>query len=143
MTTPQIKRPKRLWVASLMNILVGCLSLAMLIFVTTSSRVATVQLSAGTAAMAAVTAGFLVVSSVMALLGKPRWRRLMLLGALAFYGSVMVQSALLLAQAQDSLVPASKLISHVIRSGLELAINLWALLSLKTRQYFGRELAAT
>ncbi len=143
MTAPQIKRPKRLWVAALMNILVGCLSLTMLIFLSTSSRVPSdMQLSAGTTAIAAITASFLVVSSTMALLGRPRWRHIMLLAAVAFYGSIMVQNALLLAQAQDSLVPASKLTSHVVRSGLEIAINLWALLSLKTRQYFGRELAA-
>ncbi|QSX79720.1 hypothetical protein [Agrilutibacter solisilvae] len=126
-----------------MNILVGCLSLAMLVFLKTSSRVpAEIHLSAIATATAATTAGFLVFASVMALLGKPRWRRLMLLAAVSFYGSIMVQNALLLAQAEDSLVPASKLTSHLIRSGLEVAINLWALLSPRTRQYFDRELAA-
>ncbi len=92
--------------------------------------------------MAIITASFLIISSALALLGKPRWRHLMLLAALAFYGSILVQNALLLAQSQGSLVPASKLTSHVFRSGLEIAINLWALLSLRTKQYFNRELAA-
>ena len=143
MTVPQNKRPKRLWVAALMNILVACLSLTLLVFITTSSRIpAEIQLSAGTSATAAATASFLVISSVMALLGRPRWLYLMLLAALAFYGSIMVQNAFLLAQPQSSAVPTSKLTTHMIRSGLEIAINLWALLSLKTRRYFNRGLAA-
>ena len=66
----------------------------------------------------------------------------MLAAALAFYGSILVQNAIILGQVQDSLVPANKLIANVVRSGLEIAINLWALLSAKTRSYFSGALAA-
>jgi len=142
-TALQLKRPKRLWLAALMNILVGLISLTALVFISTSSRVPeAARLGGGTAALAAFTAGFLIVSSVLALLGKPRGRWLMLAAALAFYGSILVQNAYILGQVQDSLVPANKLIANVVRSGLEIAINLWALLSAKTRRYFGGALAA-
>ncbi|HJR72936.1 MAG TPA: hypothetical protein VJ806_04780 [Luteimonas sp.] len=126
-----------------MNILVGLISLTALVFISTSSRVPdAARFDAGTATLAAFTAGLLVVSSVLALLGKPRGRWLMLAAALAFYGSILVQNAIILGQVQDSLVPANKLIANVVRSGLEIAINLWALLSAKTRSYFSGALAA-
>jgi hypothetical protein len=67
----------------------------------------------------------------------------MLIAALVFYGSILLQNAYILGQAQDSIVPANKLLATVVRSGLEIAINLWALLSSKTRRYFGGVLAAT
>lgn len=60
----------------------------------------------------------------------------MLAAALAFYGSILVQNAYILSQVQDSVVPASKLTANIVRSGLEIAINLWALLSASTRRYF-------
>jgi hypothetical protein len=126
-----------------MNILVGLTSLVALVFISTSARVPdAVRLGGGTAALAAFAAGLLVVSSVLALMGKPRGRQLMLAAALAFYGSILVQNAYILAQTQDSIVPANKLIANTVRSGLEIAINLWALLSVKTRRYFGSALAA-
>jgi hypothetical protein len=126
-----------------MNILVGLISLTALVFISTSSRVPdAVRLDGGTAALAAFTAGLLIASSVLALLGKPRGRWLMLAAALAFYGSILVQNAYILGQVHDSLVPNHKLIANVVRSGLEIAINLWALLSAKTSRYFGGALAA-
>lgn len=133
----RIKRPNRLWIAALMNVLVGLTSLAGVIFIATSSRVPdALRIGMGAGALAATTAGFLVAASVLALLGKPRWRLLMLAAALAFYGSILVQNAYILSQVQDSVVPASKLTANIVRSGLEIAINLWALLSASTRRYF-------
>jgi hypothetical protein len=138
----RLKRPMRLWVAALMNILVGVISLAALVFISTSARVPdAVRFGGSTAVLAAITASFLVGSSVLALLGKPRGRQLMLAAALAFYGSILLQNAYMLIQFQGSLVPTNKLTANVVRSGLEIAINLWALHSAKTRKYF-RALAA-
>jgi len=125
-----------------MNILAGLSSLTALVLISTSRVPDVAGLGGGATAMASVTAGFLVVSSVLALLGKPRGRRLMLAAALAFYGGILIQNAYLLGQVQDNLAPAHKLITHVVRSGLEIAINLWALLSAKTRRYFDGVLAA-
>jgi hypothetical protein len=143
MSEPRVKRPKRLWVAALINVLVGVTSLVALVFISTSARVPdAARLGGVTAVFAAFASCFLVVSSVLALMGKPLGRQLMLAAALTFYGSIMVQNALILTHAQNSLVPANKLFANVVRSGLEIAINLWALLSLKTRRYFGDALAA-
>jgi drug/metabolite transporter (DMT)-like permease len=134
------KRPKRLWVAAIINILVALLSLALLAFLFTSARVPEALLPGATAsAVAACTAGFLIVASVLALLGKPYGRYLMLAAAIVFYGILIVQNVGAIAGAQAGLgqSAAAKLAANTVRASLELLINLWALLSLKTRQYFG------
>ncbi|RYG96481.1 MAG: hypothetical protein EON58_11990 [Alphaproteobacteria bacterium] len=131
------KRPKRLWIAAIMNVILGLLSISFLVFLATTARVPEeLRITGGMTAFAAATAGFMVISSVMALLGKPSWRQLMLSAALIYYGSILAQNFNFLVSGSETLVPAQKLASNAVRSGLEIAINLWALLSTKTRDYF-------
>jgi len=123
-----------------MNIVVGFMSLATLVFLSTSTRVPEIVRPDGVAAViAASTASFMIFSSVMALVGKPMGRHLMLVSALIFYGMLVFQNAILVVQPDDGLGPqaGTKLIANVVRSSLEIAINVWALLSAKTRRYFG------
>lgn len=143
MSGPRPGRPKRLWAAAMMNIIVGLLGLFFVAFVSLSSRVPDeARLAAGSIVMALVTTSFLVVSSVLALLGKRRWDRLMLSAALIYYGGILAQNAYLLVQSQELIVPAQKVVANVVRSGIEIAINLWALLSAKTRVFFRGATAA-
>ena len=133
------KRPIRLWVAALMNILVAGLSLGLLVFLAASARAPeALRPSAAAMAMAASVACFLTVASVLALLGKRHGGYLMLLAALIFYGILIEQSAAALGADTVGLDQATriKLLSNVVRTALELLVNLWAVLSSRTRQFF-------
>lgn len=130
-------RPKRLWVAVIMNIVVGLAGLFLIAFISLSSSVPEdARPDAGSVVLAVATAGFLVISSTLALLGKWRWGRLMLVAALLYYGIILVQNAYLLVQAQGALIPAQKVTANVVRSGLEIAINMWAILTARGRAFF-------
>ena len=139
------KRPIRLWVAAIMNIVIGLLSLFLLVFLAASPRVPeTMRPATATIALAVATASFLVVASSVALLGKNRWNYLMLVAALAFYGLLITQNIVALrgSYAELGQDAGAKLLANVARTGLELVINFWALLSLKTRMYFNSKVAA-
>lgn len=126
-----------------MNILVGLSGLFLIAFVSLSSRVPDeARLGTGSIVMALVATSFLVVSSVFALLGKRGWDRLMLSAALVYYGGVLAQNAYLFVSAQELAVPAQKILANIVRSGIEIAINLWAVLSVKTRAFFRSGAAA-
>jgi hypothetical protein len=143
MSESRLRRPKRLWVAAVMNITIGLLGVFFLAFVSFSSRVPNeARMAAAPVLMALVTTSFLVVSSVLALLGKRGWDRLMLAAALVHYGGVFSQNAYLLVQAQELIVPTQKIVANVVRSGIEIAINMWAVLSAKTRVFFRGATAA-
>lgn len=133
------KRPVRLWVAAVMNVLIGLLSLAFLAFLATSARVpAALHPVVAALVWAVCTAGFLIVASIVALLGKPYGRYAMLLAAVVFYGVLIAQNVVTLSGPHAALgqTAGAKLTANLVRTSLELAINLWALLSLKTREYF-------
>ena len=131
------KRPKRLWAAVIINVLVGLMALSLFAFLAVSTRA--FHPSRATAVFAVCAPSFLIVASVVALFGKPYGRYLMLLAALVFYVTLIVQNVLLFRAAQILLGQAggAKVVANVVRASLELLINLWALLSFKTRQYFG------
>ncbi len=130
-------RPLRLWIVSLMNVLVGLLSLAMVLFMTVSGRVpAALQLTPVAAVFGAAAGCFLVASSALALYGNPRAARWMLVAAGAFYGPVIAQNAQLLLSGPAEFVPTQKLVANVVRNTLELWLNFWALRSPITRQFF-------
>jgi len=134
------KRPKRLWVAAIINTLVGLMALSLFAFLVMSTRVPHAFHPRGATAFFAVCApSFLIIASIMALFGKPYGRYLMLLAALVFYATLIVQNVLLFGAAQSLFGQAggAKVVANVARASLELLINLWALLSFKTRQYFG------
>ena len=80
------KRPIRLWLAGILNICIGGLSVALVAFLATSGRVPEqLQLSANAALLSSLAGAFLLLSSVVALMGRPSGRRLMYLGAFCFF----------------------------------------------------------
>jgi len=140
MDTSARKRPKRLWVAAVLNMLVGVLAIGLIVFLLASTRVPVALRPGGVVAVSALGApSFLIVASVIALLGKPYGRYLMLLAALVFFGTLIIQNVQLIGSANSALGQgtAPKVIANAVRASFELTINLWALLSSKTRQYFG------
>jgi hypothetical protein len=137
-------RPKRLWLAVILNLLIASLSIVTALFVSLSQRVPG-DLRPG--ALGLVTSlgfsGFLVVASVAALLGRPWARVAMLGGALAFWGTIILQNLLLLVQDGSELVPTQKLVANIVRSAIDIAINVWALTSARTIQFFKFDQAGT
>ena len=136
---PIRKRPKRLWAAALMNIAIGLLSLTMLTMILARPALRE-QMGTSSAGLAlAMSLGIaLIVSSALALLGKPWARWLMLAAAAVYYGTLVVQNLQLLSSADLTDLSRQKFVTNAGRSLLELAINAWALLSAKTRRYFDR-----
>jgi hypothetical protein len=135
-------RPVRLWVVVLMNVLDGLLSLFALAFLTMLSSIPeALRPDVISSLIAIALSGLLVISSILALLGKPRAGFLMLIIAVLFHGTLAVQNFLMLARPHELLGEGAdtKLIANVVRSALEIAINCWALLSSKTREYFARQ----
>ncbi len=141
MSSP-VSRPKRLWAAAIMNIFVGLLSLAALLFILISPQ-APAELRPGFARALAAggIAMFLVVASIAALMGRQHARLGMLGAALVFFGMLAIQNILLIAELSDTGDPKmfQKLGSNVARSTIEIAINAWALLSAKTVAFFSSQ----
>ena len=141
MTITELPRPKRLWAAAIMNILVATISVATVAFLLLSSNPnipESVRPGLSTTLLALGTAGLLILASVLALLRVQFARWLMLAAALIFFGILGFQSLALLVSSGPSL-PAEatpKLWANVIRNALEIAINVWALLSAKTAAFF-------
>jgi hypothetical protein len=122
-----------------MNIVLGAFALFTLGYIAFSSNVpVVVRPSAYTALLAVTTATLLVSSSVLALLGKPRSPYFMLASALLFYGILVAQNAVMLYGPHDWLGPeaGTKLTASVVRGCIEILINVWALLTAKTRSFF-------
>ena len=141
MTITELPRPKRLWVAAIMNILVAAISVAAVAFLLLSSNPnipESVKPGPSAALFALGTSGFLIVSSVLALLRVKFSRWLMLAAALIFFGILGFQSLALLVSSGASLPAGAtpKLWANVIRNALEIAINAWALLSAKASTFF-------
>ena len=141
MTITEVTRPKRLWVAAIMNILVAAISVAAVAFLLLSSNPnipESVRPGLSAALFALGTAGFLIVSSVLALFRVKFSRWLMLAAALIFFGILGFQSLAFLVSSGASLPSEAmrKLWANVIRNTLEIAINVWALLSAKTAVFF-------
>lgn len=134
------KRPMRLLGAAIVNILLGLVSLALFAFLFGSVHIPqTLRPDIAASTVAVCTASFLVVASVLALLGKAYGRNLMLAAVILFYGIIIVQNVFAIASAPDGLgqSAAAKLVTNVLGASIELLFSSWALLSLKTRQYFG------
>lgn len=138
-SAPIRKRPKRLWAAALMNIAIALLSLTMLTLIIARPELhERMGTSSAGLALAVFLGVALIASSALALLGKPWARWLMLAAAAVYYGTLVVQNLQLMSTPDLAEPFRQKLVTNVGRSLLELAINAWALLSLKTRRYFSR-----
>lgn len=137
MTEPPLQRPVRLWVAALMNIILGTLSLAAVAFLSLSTQIPEAfRTGAGNTVVFALSTGLLIAWSVLALMGKPWARYLMLAAALLFYSGILIQNIQLYRSAADAHLATAPLIAQVAAGVIEIAINLWALLSAKTGRYF-------
>ena len=138
-TTSKIRTPKRLWLAAIMNILIGLLGVAVLVFLARDSDVATkIRLDSLSIFLGAALAVTLISASIFALLGKRNCHYIMLGVAALYFGLVIFQNVSLLSKAsalfnEDGEI---RLWSNIVRTGLELALNCWAVLSGKTRAFF-------
>jgi len=131
------RRPKRLWLAAILDILIAILGIVMVVFLLTSTRVANdLKPSALNAAVSLVPASLLLLYAVLAIKGLPSARRALLLVATVYFGTIIAQNALLLWGTGETIVPSRKLLANVVRSSFSLGINWWALSSLKTKLFF-------
>ena len=134
------KRPMRLWGAAIINILLALASVASFVFLFSSARIPqALRPSVAASTVTVCTASFLVVASVVALLGRPYGRYLMLAAVILFYGIVIAQNVFVIAGAQAALGQSAvaRPATNVVGALIELLFSVWALLSLKSRQYFG------
>jgi len=136
-SAPTLRRPTRLWVATILNILIGLLAVGFLAFLLISERVPD---EAKPDTLSAVAGGLLacllVWYSGLALVGRNRARRAVLVVATVYFGSIILQNALALVGVLDSIVPTGKLTANVVRNAISLSINWWALTSSITVAFF-------
>jgi len=140
---PKSERPKRLWVVAIMNIALALMSIVALVFLLSSSKVpAEVVPSIWSAAFSALLAAGVIASSVLALLGSHRARWIALTMALIFFGLIWLHS-LIAALDPEGVIGAvptdresQKLWAGVVRTSIEIGLNLWVFLSAKTRMFF-------
>ena len=137
------KRPKRLVVVVMMNVVLGLFSIVSMVFLLNSSQVpAEVVPSGWNAAFSTLVAFALIVSSVLALTGLPRARWIALIMALTFFGLIWLHSLLAALDPEGVIgaVPTDresrKLWAGVVRASIEISLNLWVFLSTKTRVFF-------
>lgn len=135
--TSTVRRPRRLWVATILNMLIGLLAVGFLTFLLTSARVpAEVRPGIFTVASGGILACLLVIYSSLALAGRFHANRVLLLVATLYFGSIIIQNALPLLGLSDSVLPARKLTANVVRNAISLGINWWALTSGVTLAFF-------
>jgi hypothetical protein len=138
-----LKRPKRLIVIAIMNVVLALFSIVALAFMLTSSKVpAEIVPSHWSAAFSVLVAVAMIVSSVLALLRVPRARWIALAMALTFFGIIWVHSLLAALDPEGviGVVPtdreSQKLWAGVVRTSIEMGLNLWVFLSAKTVAFF-------
>jgi len=141
MTASATSRPKRLWVAAILNIFgatISILGVTYLLFSSNPNIPESLRPGLSTVLLALGTSGLLIISSVLALLRVQFARWLMLAAAFIFFGILVFQNLSLLVSSGSTLPSGAtpKLWANVIRSTSEIAINVWALLSLKTAAFF-------
>jgi len=137
------KRPKRLIIIAIMNVVLAVFSIVALTFMLTSSKLpAEIVPSHWSAAFSVLVAAAMIVSSVLALLGVPRARWIALAIALIFFGIIWLHSLLAALDPEGviGLVPTDselqKLWAGVVRTSIEIGLNLWVFLSAKTVAFF-------
>jgi hypothetical protein len=139
MNTSLAPRPKRLWFIAILNTAVAVIILVALLFALLSPRVPTdVRPDAYSAVLTACLPLFVIISCVLALLRYRYGRWLALGSAVAFFGMYLTHYLLLLMNSGAVLPPIAtrKLNAGVVRSVIEIGLNLWVFLSAKTSKYF-------
>lgn len=140
-TNTDVKRPLRLWVVAVMNVLVATISMAAITYLLFSSNPNIpneIRPGVPNTILALGTSGLLIVSSILALLRIRFARWLMLFAAVVFFGILCVQNLAIVLTNGSALVEgaAPKLWMNAIRSALEMAFNVWVLLSARTALFF-------
>jgi hypothetical protein len=137
------KRPKRLIVIAITNVVLALFSIVALTFMLTSSKVpAEIVPSHWSAAFSVLIGVAMIVSSVLALLGFPQARWIALAMALIFFGIIWLHSLLAALDPEGvmGVVPtdreSQKLWAGVVRTSIEIGLNLWVFLSAKTVAFF-------
>ena len=132
-----VRRPKRLWAAAILNFMIGLLAIMLLLFLLTSTRVpAAAKPSIWSLISGGVLGSLLIVYSGRALKAQSSARSSLLMVATIFYGTIIVQNALVLSGLSDSLVPSRMLAVDIVRHSISLGITWWGLSSSKTMRYF-------
>jgi hypothetical protein len=130
-----MSRPKRLWVAVLVNVVAGVLTLAALGFLLAKSLPL-----AGTLilwfAPTVLICGVLIVSSIFAFRGHARSRWIALGTAILLFGIHLIQSLWLYYHAALPPEELASLAPSAERNSLGIVLNLWAFLSDKTDAFF-------
>jgi len=137
------KRPIRLIVITLINIVVGLVSIVAVVLLLTSPSVpAEVIPSYASAVFSVLVATTMIVSSLLALIGLPSARWPALVTALIFFGLLLLQTLFAAIDPQSVVgeMPTDrvlrKLWTGVVRNAIEIGLTLWAFLSAKTRAFF-------
>lgn len=145
MTFTTAPRPKRLWIAAIMNILSGALGIFVAVYLSLNSKATSEVVGFGpfTAFLGFIAASLLIAASILALLRRKNSRWLMLSAACSYFGIIAAQNILIILF--DPSIPGAatqKLWTSAARSTLEIAINVWALCSAKSIAFFeGRPLS--
>ena len=126
-----------------MNVMLALFSIVGLAFMLTSSEVpAEMVPSHWSAVFSVLVAVAMIVSSVLAVLGVPRARWIALSIALIFFGIIWLHSLLAALDPEGviGVVPtdgeSQKLWAGVVRTSIEIGLNLWVFLSAKTLAFF-------
>ena len=137
------QRPKRLWVVTVMNVAIGLIGIATVGFLLKSSKIPAEAVPATwSATLSILSAMTLISASILALLGLRRTRWFALVTAVAYFGIILVHNLLIYVDPQAifgqpiSDRDSRKLLAAVIRSSIEIGINVWAYLSVKTGAFF-------
>lgn len=139
MTITIAPRPKRIWIAAVMNILSGALGIFVAVYLALNSKATSDAIGFGpfTAFFGFIAASFLIAASILALLRRKNSRWLMLAAACSYFGIIAAQNILVILF--DPSIPGAatqKLWTSAGRSTLEVAINVWALCSAKSIAFF-------
>ena len=113
---PLVKRPLRLWFATILNALSGIEVLVSVVFVAASGVGESLELEWSDLLLAGGVSLALLATSIIALVCAPRGSLIMLVAALLFYGLRIANGLALLLEA-DADVDA-RLIARIIRSAL-------------------------
>lgn len=142
MSVTAIKKPRRLNIAALLNILLGILSAGAILFLVNDPTIREkLQLDSTAIWQGAILAALLLIGSVLVLLGIRNSHYMMLAAACFFYGAIIFQNAALLGSAEVLANDGgtTKLWANIVRKSLTLAFNAWAVFSAPSRAYFSRQ----
>jgi hypothetical protein len=139
-------RPKRLWVVTTLNVAIGIFGIVAVGFLLTSSKIPAELVPAKWSALSSIfIAATLIGSSVLALLGFRHARWVALVTAVAYFGTILIQNLLIFLHPEATFGhsisdrDSRMFLASVIRSAIEIGINVWGYLSSKTGSFFRRE----